>query len=220
MLVLIDITERKLAEEQIEASLREKELLLKEIHHRVKNNMQIISSLISLQSSHVKNEEFVACMKDSQNRIKTMALIHEKLYNTSDLAHVDFRDYAESLMSSLSHSYITDQRVAVQIDIHNVSLDIDHAIPCGLIINELVSNCLKYAFPGGREWVIRIAMSQEDGLCTLIVGDNGIGLPLGVDYLNTTSLGLQLVATLTNQLNGKLECIREAGTTFRLEFPD
>lgn len=214
-----EVAERRRAEAELAESLKEKELLLKEIHHRVKNNMQIISSLMSLQTASQKTENFADCMKESQDRIKTMALIHEKLYKSGDLAHIDYREYVQSLVRSLSQSYIRDHRVAIETALDDVSLNLDYAIPCGLIINELVSNSLKYAFPAGEAGAIRIAMSREGDRYTLIASDDGVGFPEGIDFRNTTSLGLQLVVSLTVQLDGEIELVESAkGTTFQLTF--
>ena len=218
--LLSEITERRRAEERLEVSLKEKELLLKEIHHRVKNNLQIVSSLLSLQIVSATNEGTSASLKESQNRIRSMALIHEKLYQSSDLAVIDFREYVRSLIVSLARSYVLNPALKFEVDIEDVSFDIDTAIPCGLIINELISNCLKYAFPGGAAGNIRVALRRSDTLYSLTVSDDGVGLPPGFDFQNTVSLGLQLVITLTGQLNGTIEHPEGKGTTFVISFRD
>ena len=215
-----EINERKRAEAGLEASLKEKELLLKEIHHRVKNNLQIVSSLLSLQIGNASNEGESISLKESQNRIRSMALIHEKLYQSSDLAVIDFREYVESLVASLTRSYILNRSLKIDVDVEDVSLDIDTAIPCGLIINELISNCLKYAFPGGETGEIRVSLHRSGGLYRLIVSDNGVGLPPGLDFRDTASLGLQLVITLAGQLNGTIERPEGKGTTFVITFSE
>jgi hypothetical protein len=220
MAVVWDINDRKQAGEKLAASLREKELLLKEIHHRVKNNLQIISSLLSLQTAGTASAEASAVLIDSQNRIRSMALIHEKLYQSSDFARIDFREYIESLVGSLSRSYITARDIHIARDIADMALDIDMAIPCGLIINELITNSLKYAFKDGAGGELRVSMKAEDGLYTLIVSDDGAGLPPGLDFRNTATLGLQLVMTLTGQLNGDIELLEGKGTTFRITFTE
>jgi PAS domain S-box-containing protein len=215
-----EINRRLEAEGRIRASLREKEVLLKEIHHRVKNNLQIISSLLNLQSGQIEDERADALFRVSQDRVRSMALIHERLYQSEDLARVDFAEYVRSLVGYLARSY-TDLagRVQVETDVGDVSLGIDAAIPCGLIINELVSNALKHAFPEGGEGRIRVELdgSREDGYC-LVVSDDGVGFPEGVDFRETDSLGLQLVTTLVDQLEGRIELADAKGTGFRIDF--
>lgn len=212
--------ERKRTNEQLKASLREKEVLLKEIHHRVKNNMQVISSMLNLQSGCVGNPEVVAVLKDSQNRVRSMALIHEKLYQSRDLSRIDFADYLRKLTDDLFRSYgVSPERIALVTHAEGVSLGIDAAIPCGLIVNELVSNCLKHAFPAGRKGEVRVALVPKNGMYELMVRDNGVGFPKGVDFRNTESLGLQLVTTLTDQLEGTIEMNSNGGgTEFRIWF--
>ncbi|MEW6601020.1 MAG: PAS domain S-box protein [Nitrospirota bacterium] len=221
--VVRDITQRKLAEARILASLEEKELLLQEIHHRVKNNMQVISSMLRLQAGAVKDKNYITILNDSQNRIKAMSLIHEKLYQSKDLAHINFNDYSVDLTEELIRSYGADSgRVTIKIDSENIMLGIDTAIPCGLIINELVSNSLKYAFPKGRRGEVLIFLTKinEDEF-ELIVSDNGIGIPDDIDFRNTESLGLRLVTILAeNQLRGTIELNRTAGTEFRIRFKE
>jgi len=216
-----DITERKRAGERVRASLREKEVLLQEIHHRVKNNLQVICSLLRLQSRNIKDEEALAVFRDSQNRIRSMALIHEKLYRSQDLARVDFGGYIRSLASSLIRSYRTHSgRVRLQVDVSDVSLPIDAAVPCGLIINELVTNSLKHAFPGGRKGEIRVMLrSNHDHQVTLTVGDNGVGLPQDVDPEDTQPLGLELVNALVEQVAGRIDLRNDGGTEFEIRFP-
>jgi two-component sensor histidine kinase len=215
-----EVTEKTRAQEALSASLREKEVLLKEIHHRVKNNLQIISSLLSLQTTSSGREGAAEALRDSQNRIRSMALIHEKLYMSADIAHVDFREYVETLTRNLFKSYSPGPRVRMVVDVDRVPLGIDTAIPCGLIINELVSNALKYAFPDGRPGEIRIRLAYDSGTCRLTVSDDGAGLPDGFDYRNTNSLGLQLVSILTEQLEGTVELDTVRGTTFKVTFTD
>ena len=218
-----NITERKQAEEQIKASLREKETLLQEIHHRVKNNLAIISSLLELQSDAIWDEPARAAFQESQNRVRAMARIHEHLYRSQDLARVDMAEYVEGVVDYLSQSYGV-YTIALQIDVSDVALDIDTAIPCGLIINELVSNALKHAFP--PDWQrpesgqnqVRVALRLDDGQCKLTVSDNGAGLPADLNIKGQESLGLRLVNILSRQLKGVLEMNREGGTTFCLTF--
>ncbi len=215
-----DITERKRAEEQIRASLKEKEVLLKEIDHRVKNNLQVISSLLSLQARSVKGEQNRTLFRDSQDRVKSMALVHEQLYQSKDLAKIDFADYIEHLTTYLFRSYgVNSEVITLQINVKDISLHVDTAIPAGLIVTELVSNALKYAFPAGQKGHIRIACrAATDGQVALMVSDNGVGLSKEMDFRKTDSLGLQLVCTLTDQLKGTIELDRNGGTAFTLTF--
>lgn len=225
--ILANALERKQVEEQLNASLKEKEVLLKEIHHRVKNNMQVISSLLNLQSGRIKNEEILEMFKESQDRIRSMSLIHERLYQSQDLARIDFSHYIENLANHLFQSYQIDpDTVGMITDVRDVSLDINKAIPCGLIINELVSNSLKYAFPKNKneekkrtkKGQISISLSSENGKIALLYKDNGIGLPEDLDIETANSFGLQLVTTLVAQLNGTVEINRKPGATFKITF--
>ncbi|HAX49093.1 MAG TPA: PAS domain S-box protein [Ignavibacteria bacterium] len=215
-----DITDRKKYENTIESSLKQKDMLLKEIHHRVKNNLQIISSLIKLQSSHVKDKEIHSLFAESQNRIKTMALIHEKLYRSTDISVIEFYDYIKNLVDSLYASYgMSTERVRPVIEFRSIYLDIDTAIPCGLIINEVISNCLKYAFPDLRKGQITIDLEEKsESEYLLTIHDNGIGIPAEVNFANTNSLGLKLIKILSEQLGGSAELNRDKGTEFRILF--
>lgn len=215
-----EIAERRRAEVQVTASLREKEILLREIHHRVKNNLQIISALLHLQSDSVRDEESLSLFRVSQERIKAMALVHEKLYKSKDLASIDFGEYVENLTRHLALSYVEDpQRIAVKADAGSFALDIEEAIPCGLIINELISNSLKHAFPGGRSGEITVSCHADAaGMVTVEVRDTGIGLPSGLDLLDTDTLGLQIVAMLVRQLRGTIDMKTDNGATFKLTF--
>jgi PAS domain S-box-containing protein len=216
-----NITERKLAEEEIRASLKEKEVLLQEVHHRVKNNMQLISSLFSLQSRRIKDKQAFEILKSSQNRIRSMGLIHEKLYKTKDFARVDFNEYVRSLTNHLFSSYgINKEAIKLNTNIKDVFLDINTAIPCGLIINELVSNSMKYGFPDGKKGEIKIAvLPLNKNKVELIVSDNGVGLPEEVEFRNTESLGLHLVTILVDgQLHGDIKLERDGGTSFHIRF--
>jgi two-component system CheB/CheR fusion protein len=200
-----DVTERHALEEGVRSSLREKEVLLKEIHHRVKNNLQIISSLLNLQLEHMQNAAAASTLRDSQSRIRTMALVHEKLYSSRDLARIDLRNYIEDLTAGLLHAHGRPQ-IRLTLDVEEVSLGIDAAIPLGLILNELVSNALKYAFPDGRTGTITITLRPEPGgiLC-LAVEDDGVGFPPEIDFRRTASLGLQLVNTLAEQIEAAVD---------------
>jgi PAS domain S-box-containing protein len=217
-----DITDRRLAEEQIRTSLQEKEVLLKEIHHRVKNNLQIISSLLNLQSKYIGDPQALQMFIDSQNRVKSMALIHEILFQSRDIAKIDFSEYIKNISAHLFRSYgAYSKKIGLVINVKDIMLDVDTAIPCGLIVTELVSNSLKYAFIDGREGSIYIELSSDNHeSLTLIVCDNGLGLPIHVDLQNMDSLGLKLVAALANQLAGTVQLDRSYGTTFRITFVD
>jgi len=215
-----DISERKRSEEKIKAALKEKEVMLKEIHHRVKNNMQIMSSLLKLQFARTKSKKLQEMLKTSQNRIHSMALIHEKLYQSKDFARIDFAYYIRSLAVHLFHSYrVNTNIVRLETDVRDVHLDINRAIPCGLIVNELVSNSLKHAFLGGREGEISIKFySNKQGKITLVVSDNGVGFPEDIDFRSTESFGMQVVNDLVEQLGGTIELDRKGGTTFKVVF--
>jgi two-component sensor histidine kinase len=215
-----EIVERKRVEERIKASLNEKEVLLKEIHHRVKNNLQIVSSLLSLQAERVSDKQALEALEESRNRVYSMGVIHEVLYQSQDLAQVDFGEFARRLSDHLLQTYgVGAQAVTLKMDISEVPLSIDTAIYCGLIVNELVSNSLKYAFPAGREGEICIGLHSSNGnRLILTVSDNGIGLPLDIEQRKSESLGLQLVTMLTRQLEGAAEFDQSNGTVFKIMF--
>lgn len=214
-----DITERKQMEKQIMASLKEKEVLLQEIHHRVKNNMTVISSLLKLQADKVTDEYYKELFNESTNRIKTMALIHEKFYRSDDLSRIVLSDYLKDMMDSILGSYgINARKVHLKKDLEKITLAIDASIPCGLIVNELLSNSLKYAFPDGRSGEIRVSLRKNNGTVELSVGDDGVGLPGDLDFRNTGSLGLNIVCALVGQLRGSIELHRERGTEFLITF--
>jgi two-component sensor histidine kinase len=215
-----EVAERMRAEGKIRMALKEKEVLLKEIHHRVKNNLQVISSMLSLQSRTAKDQEIMEMFQESQNRVRSMALIHERLYRSRDLSRIDFSEYIQDLVTRLVYSYSAySGPVTLKIDADDVFLGVDTAIPCGLIINELLSNSLKYAFPDGREGEIRVEMSaHRNGRLTMIVGDSGVGFPKGLDFRNTETLGLQLVDSLVAQLDGAMELHTNGGTEFKITF--
>jgi two-component sensor histidine kinase/HAMP domain-containing protein len=214
-----ELTVRKRVERQIKKSLREKEILLKEIHHRVKNNLQIISSLLYFQSKKAANQSSYELFNESQNRIRSMALIHEKLYQSEDFANINFEEYIRSLASHLITSYgVHSHDIRIQIDAENVPVSIEKAIPCGLIINELISNSLKYAFPDQKEGEIQIHLKKHEKDIQLIVQDNGIGMSKNIDWETTETLGLRLVHTLVKQLSGSLEVRNETGIEFKIRF--
>ncbi len=215
-----DTTERRRIEEALRASVREKELLIKEVHHRVKNNMQIISSILSLQSGSVRDPAARECLAECQSRIRSMALVHEKLYRSGNLSRINFAEYLRSLSAALFHSCRTDAaRVQIDFKASDVSLDVNTAIPCGLIANELIINALKHGFPAGRSGSLRVGLEDlGDGRYRMSVADDGVGFPEDLDIRMTDSLGLQLVTLLVDQLGGKMELDRTRGTAFTITF--
>ncbi|MBM4240842.1 MAG: response regulator, partial [Euryarchaeota archaeon] len=217
----IDITERRKMEDQIKASLKEKEILLREVHHRVKNNMQIISSLIGLQSEYAGDKDVVEMFEDGKNRIRSMALVHEKLYQSENIAQIDFAEYIRSLITGLLNSYkLDDETINLKLNVDKVLLDIDTAIPCGLIINELVSNSLKHAFPDNRKGEVGVTLNSADKNFKLIVSDDGVGFPEDLEFTNTETLGLRIVNTLVAQLDGDIQLDRSKGTSFEIAFKE
>ncbi|MBN1348475.1 PAS domain S-box protein [candidate division KSB1 bacterium] len=219
--VIRDITEQKKADEQIRLALREKEVLLKEIHHRVKNNMQVISSLLNLQADYIQDPQARDVFRECQSRIKSMALVHERLYQAQDLSRIDFSEYIRSLTNGLLRAYrLKAGDVAIKVDAESVLLPIDVSIPCGLIINELVTNALKYAFVEKQRGHIYVALRKfDENTIDLIVSDNGIGIPEGIDIRKTETLGLNLVTNLVEgQLRGSIQLDRSSGTSFLIKF--
>jgi two-component sensor histidine kinase len=216
-----DITDRKESEDKIKHALTEKDVLLKEIHHRVKNNLQVVTALIELQIQYMKDANSINTLRDSQNRIRTMALIHETLYRSHDLARVEFPIYIEKLVNALFDSYnVKEDTISTVYHIDSIDLDVDTAIHCGLIVNELVSNTFKHAFPDGRKGEIRIEFHREGATYFLNYSDNGVGIPRGIDFLTTESLGLKLVNLLaTEQLEGSIRMIRDCGISYVISFP-
>jgi PAS domain S-box-containing protein len=215
-----DITERKELELMLKKSLEEKDLLIKEIHHRVKNNLMVISSLLSLQSRYIKDKEARGLFRESQNRARSMALIHERLYRSDDLKRIEFGDYILSLSKELFHLYAADGHIELKIDVDDIYLDINTSIPLGLIVNEIVTNSLKHAFPDGRMGKIRVDFHKTDEYYEFKVNDNGIGFPEDLDFENTDSLGLQMVTSLTRQIEGNIELDRSHGTVFKISFKE
>lgn len=218
-LVAHDITEKKLTESEVLNSLKEKEVLLKEVHHRVKNNLQVISSILNLQSSFVTDEKTLDLLEESRNRIRSMAIIHENLYQTSNFSSINFANYLGNLTNDLISTYqVQEDKIELILDLQEVAIALDQAIPCGLMINEIITNALKYAFPNNRKGTVLISLREEKDIVTLCVEDNGIGLPKGFNYLESETLGLQLVATLVEQLEGTLILEAEKGTKFLITF--
>ena len=220
VLVDSDITAGKNMQKQIVASLKEKDALLKEIHHRVKNNLQIIISLLNLQTGYIKDEVTLKAVKDGQSRVRSMALVHEKFYQSDEVSEIDFAGYIEKLCHFLYQSYgdKTD-RIDVQIKGDKIDLDMDTAMPCGLLVNEIVSNAYKYAFPGKEKGTILIEFKKANGKMTLLIQDNGVGFPEEYDLDRSESLGMQLIQALTGQLEGELKVSKNNGTTFEITFP-
>lgn len=217
---ITDITTSKKAENALRKSLNEKDVLLQEIHHRVKNNMQIISSLLNLQSLYSQSKNMDEIFQESQDRVKAMSLVHEKLYRSKNLEKIDFKEYITSLVSNLSASY-ERQSIDFKLDLSNISLDINTAIPCGLIINELVTNSIKHAFPHKKQKAqICIKFFSQGNELKLIISDNGVGLPLDFDIDSAKSLGLQLVYSLIHQLDGDVTIKNDQGTEFEITFTE
>lgn len=218
---VIDITERKQQEEQLKSTLKEKDLLLSEIHHRVKNNLQIIDSLLGMQSDKLMDDTAMAALKESQNRVKSMALIHQTLYESLDFSRIDFASFIQSLIGNLSISYALDaSKIAVTIDADQIHLPIDISIPLALILNELCTNAMKYAFADGRNGKIKICLKLQSPERLMVrVSDNGTGIPDDFDFENTTSLGLQLVQLLSEQISAELAIRRKNPTHFTLMIP-
>jgi two-component sensor histidine kinase len=208
------------SEQTVRASLREKEVLLKEIHHRVKNNLQVISSLLNLQARYLPDPAARAIFSQSQNRVQSIALVHERLYESADLSHVNFGKYLSVLLDNIFDTHDAASRgLSKIIDVGDANLTVDVAIPCGLIVNELVTNALKHAFPGGRTGTVRVSLrGSPDGAMDLTVQDDGVGIPPGIDPRNTVSLGLDLVVTFAEQLNAEMDIVSEHGTSFRFRF--
>lgn len=216
-----DITAKKQVENQLKASLKEKEVLLKEIHHRVKNNLQIISSLLRLQAGYIKDEKALEIFQDSQNRVKAMAMIHENLYQSNDIATIDFSNYLRKLTNNLMHFYKVNSNIKLTLNIGKVLLKIDNAISCGLIINELVSNSIKHAFTDCSIGEINVIFSAlEPGKYLLTVSDNGVGIAEDIESRKKQSLGLQLVWNLVEQLEGTIAFNNTMGTLFKITFND
>ena len=215
-----DITEQKFNDEKLKQSLREKEVMLREIHHRVKNNLQIISSLLKLQGGYTNDPIASEYLKISQQRVKTMALIHQQLYRSGDLSGIDFGEYLKKLIDHLLTAYGIDKnQIALVVKTKGIFLSIENAIPCGLIVNELISNSLKHAFYKQNKFRVAALLSQENNTYNLTIKDNGKGFPKDIDFRNTSSLGMQLVITLTEQLGGEIQLNNSVGTEFIISFP-
>lgn len=220
---MLDITKNKNAQTEIKKSLKEKETLLKEIHHRVKNNLTVISSLLNLQSHYIKDKDDLIMFKESQSRAKSMALIHQKIYASTDLKRINFGDYISTLSTEIFQTYVTDTNIKLNLNVEDIHLDIDTAVPLGLILNELLTNSLKYAFPpnninDGKMGNITVGLFKNNQRYVLSVEDDGVGFPEDTNIEDIDSLGLQLIKTLTNQIDGKIILNQKNGTSFRVEF--
>lgn len=217
MKLMTEIDVRLNAERQLTKTVGEKDVMLREVHHRVKNNLQIIISLLNLQSRYISDATTLSAFKESQNRVRAMALVHEKLYQSTDVATIDLDNYIRFLGNNLIQFFgIQGRGIKLTMDIHDIFLAIDTAIPFGLMINELISNSLKYAFPGGRKGEISIAIHRQDHTLTILYKDNGIGIPEDFDWRNARSMGLRLITALVDQLDGSIELDRTAGTLFTM----
>lgn len=220
-MALSESVERKRAEDKLKASLAEKEILLEEVHHRVKNNLQVVSTLLYLQSLNFDDERIIKIFKDSQDRIKSIALVHENLYKSESLGKVDFSEYIKQLVSYLSQSYNDiSGKINFKVDSDGVSLNINTAIACGMVISELVSNSLKYAFPDGRDGEIYIGLSSEGDNFMLIVSDNGVGIKGDLNIKDSETLGLQLVDTLVKQIDGEMSYDMSHGARYEIHFKE
>ena len=214
-----DITDRKKVEDKLRSSLREKEVLLKEIHHRVKNNLQIVSSMLNLQMGQIKDSEARDLFQESQSRVRSIALFHEQLYQSKDLARVEIAEYLKGLCTGLFATYgVNPEQVVLSVRVQDIPLGVDAAISCGLIVNELLANALKHAFPEGRRGEVQITLYGEGHQVTLEVADNGLGFPPNLDFRSHTTLGLRLVCILTEQIRGTIDLDRREGTRFIVRF--
>jgi two-component sensor histidine kinase len=215
-----DITERQRAADGVRQSLREKETLLREIHHRVKNNMQVISSMLELQRDHAADAGLRDAFAVAEQRVKAMALLHEKLYRAADVTNIDFADYLRELAAeSMAAHGVGPPRTALRVTGHDIRLPLDAAVPCALAVNELLTNAIKHAFPAGRSGEISIDLARAPGRIVLTVRDNGVGLPARFDPTKAKSLGLQLVDVLSRQLHGSFRLTSSAGVAAELSFP-
>jgi PAS domain S-box-containing protein len=214
---IVDITERKLFEESLQRAIDEKLALLQEMHHRVKNNLQVICSLLLIQAASVKDPETVAKLKDSEQRVMSMAIIHEQLYSQRDMSSIDLAQYVQNLAARLFSSYATDPRLKYRLNLASARLSIEQSVPCGLILNELITNAIKYAYPNG-EGEIKIDLCVEGDELNMSVSDQGRGMPAGFDWENTKSLGMKIVQLLTAQLDGQLVTNPGPGASFTIRF--
>jgi PAS domain S-box-containing protein len=220
----LDVTEHKRVEAVIRSSLAEKEVLLKEVHHRVKNNLMTLIGLIKMQEAKANNEAFSDLLQELESRVRAMAQVHESLHKSKDLARVNLQDYIETMSAHIRAQYGLERDIRFSLQAAGVEVNLDIAIPCGLILNELIANAFKHAFPGDKprdgegNCEIGVAVKYEGGRLTLTVADNGVGLPVGLDWEKSETLGLRLIKMLSQQLNGSIELERSTGTIFHLRF--
>jgi PAS domain S-box-containing protein len=218
--IIRDITGRKKAENLLRDSLREKEILLKEIHHRVKNNLQIITSLLSLQSTYIRDPEDLRLFEDSQMQVRSMAMVHEQLYQSERLSRINMRIYLRSLCEKLYDVYhVSPARVALDLDAEELFYDVEAATPVALLVNELVSNSLKYAFPDNRQGTVTVRLRKEEAACSLLVADDGVGLSEDLALADSRTLGCRLITALVDQISGSIEHLPGPGTAFIVGFP-
>jgi two-component system, sensor histidine kinase PdtaS len=217
VVMVTDITSRIRLETSLAATVREREVLLQEVHHRVKNNLQVISSLMSMQIRQLDDATSIAALRDCQSRVDAISLIHQQLYQASDYARVPFSEYARGVAAASFHAQHASPELELRLDVADVRLPIDKAIPCGLILNELITNALKHAFVDGRRGTLEVTLAAEPAAIVLSVADDGVGMPTTIAPART--LGLQLIDQLTQQLDGTLELAVDRGTTFRVRFP-
>jgi PAS domain S-box-containing protein len=217
----LDVTDRRQYKDRLEASLREKEVIIKEIHHRVKNNMQVISGFLQLQSDYIKDPESIEMLNECQRRVRSMALVHEKLYQSRTLGFINVAEYIRDLAAELKESCVVQADIKFEVDVENININLDTAVPCGLIINELLTNSLKYAFKGKSSGTISLSLHlSPDHRFTLKVSDDGVGLPPDFDLRSKTTLGMQLVHVLVRQLGGEITLTSPQGTTVVITFPE
>ncbi|MGP8191001.1 MAG: histidine kinase dimerization/phosphoacceptor domain -containing protein [Methanobacterium sp.] len=216
----LEIIDHIKTEEQLKSAVQEKEILLQEVHHRVKNNMQIISSLLSLQAMHLDDEEMIDLLRDSQNRIRSMAMVHEKLYMSNDLSHINMSEYIKKLVLTIFDSYsIKKSQIMPILELDDIFMNIEMGIPCGIIINELVSNSLKYAFPEDNKGTVFVGLKDRGDMYELTVSDDGVGIPENFNFDETPeTLGLMLVNSLISQLNGSITFNQDLETEFKINF--
>lgn len=214
-----DITKRREIQKKLENTIHDKEILLKEIHHRVKNNLMMISSLLNIQSYYIKDPEVKDIFLDSQNRAEAMALLHQKLYESNDMKEIEFSDYLMVLVSNIKNSYDSKYGVQLKLDIKPGTIDVDRAIPLGLVTTEIIINSFKHAFPEGKG-IIWVKFFKEDDLFTLIISDDGIGFPEGLDFRTEGNMGMSIINALINQIDGSIELNRDDGTMFIIQFKD
>jgi two-component sensor histidine kinase len=217
--VIRNVTERKNAEEQLRTSLHEKEILLKEIHHRVKNNMQVVSSLLNMQAYEIQDETMRGLFRESQSRVRSMALVHDRLYRSENMAGIDFAEYLQSMVAELVRGSFREG-ISCTIEADPVRIGIDNAIPCALIVHELVTNSLKHAFQGRSNGAVRIMLRQSVPTeVTIVVQDDGVGFPPDKSFRKCTSMGMTLVTSLTEQLRGTIDLSSGDGCRFAVTFP-